>query len=452
MRRWTALAAVAILPAIAQADSYNFSVGASSTSAWSLTVNAPFVVSGNPRSYLIGNYDATTNPTGTRTLPGLSGADDGLNTAINLSAGGISASGSSGQTPLHPAGVFAMNIDPAAGTIVLTGLSLDILNGGQAVVGTEVSVTYPSFRTRQPTCTVFGGFPITIPLDGGQITGLLASQAAEEDPGVLTPAGGGTYTFAIPLTINLLVTATLQGEPFPVEPQTLPVLLTGTVTLNGDSASIAATLDVSNQQTQPGPLAMDPTPVTAPLCSGSLMLNLLLASVSVNVSTESDIVAPGVRTCTAAAISQHPSNLAVDAGDAAEFSVLASGSGTLAYQWKRGQTVLTNAGAVSGATSPTLRIDPASTTDAGTYTCTVTNACSVRVSTGGVLTVNDGPACDPDYNQDGNVDQDDVRYLVGVVAGGENPTGRDPDFNQDGNADQDDVSALINAVAGGGCP
>ncbi|MFZ2873390.1 MAG: hypothetical protein WAZ94_02785 [Phycisphaerales bacterium] len=60
--------------------------------------------------------------------------------------------------------------------------------------------------------------------------------------------------------------------------------------------------------------------------------------------------------------------------------------------------------------------------------------------------------CTPDYNEDGNVDQDDVLYLLNVIGGGENPTGADPDFNQDGNVDQDDVSALISVVAGGDCP
>ncbi|MFZ2872986.1 MAG: hypothetical protein WAZ94_00725 [Phycisphaerales bacterium] len=81
---------------------------------------------------------------------------------------------------------------------------------------------------------------------------------------------------------------------------------------------------------------------------------------------------------------------------------------------------------------------------------------------GGAFTVQGGfwafggptqpPICDPDYNQDGNVDQDDVRYLVDVIAGGENPTGRDPDFNLDGNVDQDDFAALVNVIAGGPCP
>jgi probable HAF family extracellular repeat protein len=62
------------------------------------------------------------------------------------------------------------------------------------------------------------------------------------------------------------------------------------------------------------------------------------------------------------------------------------------------------------------------------------------------------PVCDPDYNQDGNADQEDVRTLVGIIAGAPNPSGRDPDFNHDGNADQDDYIALVNVIAGGPCP
>jgi choice-of-anchor B domain-containing protein len=62
------------------------------------------------------------------------------------------------------------------------------------------------------------------------------------------------------------------------------------------------------------------------------------------------------------------------------------------------------------------------------------------------------PTCDPDVNQDGNVDQDDVSYLINVVGGGPNPTGIDPDFNMDGNVDQDDVAALIDVIAGAPCP
>ncbi|MCC6950604.1 MAG: hypothetical protein IT433_04070 [Phycisphaerales bacterium] len=63
-----------------------------------------------------------------------------------------------------------------------------------------------------------------------------------------------------------------------------------------------------------------------------------------------------------------------------------------------------------------------------------------------------GFGCEPDLNQDGNADQDDLAYLVNVLGGGDNPTRIDPDFNLDGNADQDDIAALINVIAGGPCP
>jgi hypothetical protein len=64
-----------------------------------------------------------------------------------------------------------------------------------------------------------------------------------------------------------------------------------------------------------------------------------------------------------------------------------------------------------------------------------------------------GPApCDPDFNQDGNVDQDDVACLAQVVAGDPSCSDMDPDFNRDGNVDQDDIEALTQVVAGGSCP
>ncbi len=60
--------------------------------------------------------------------------------------------------------------------------------------------------------------------------------------------------------------------------------------------------------------------------------------------------------------------------------------------------------------------------------------------------------CNPDVNGDGNADQNDLDYLIGVVAGGPNPNAIDPDFNKDGNADANDIDALLNVIAGGQCP
>ena len=59
--------------------------------------------------------------------------------------------------------------------------------------------------------------------------------------------------------------------------------------------------------------------------------------------------------------------------------------------------------------------------------------------------------CVADFNQDGNMDQDDITTLIDVVAGGPNASGVNPDFNRDGNVDQSDIAALIDVVAGGPC-
>lgn len=62
------------------------------------------------------------------------------------------------------------------------------------------------------------------------------------------------------------------------------------------------------------------------------------------------------------------------------------------------------------------------------------------------------PTCNPDLNADGIANQDDVEFLVNLIAGASNPDGVDTDFDKNGVADQDDVSALINVIAGGECP
>ncbi len=64
-----------------------------------------------------------------------------------------------------------------------------------------------------------------------------------------------------------------------------------------------------------------------------------------------------------------------------------------------------------------------------------------------------GGVLNPDFNGDGNVDQDDIACLVQTVAG--NPScggGSDPDYTRDGNVDQDDIAALMQIVGGGFCP
>ncbi len=73
------------------------------------------------------------------------------------------------------------------------------------------------------------------------------------------------------------------------------------------------------------------------------------------------------------AITKEPVNQRVLIGGTASFTVAASGSSALSYQWKRYSTNLLDGGNISGATNATLTISNAQLEDATTYQVTVTD-------------------------------------------------------------------------------
>src|SRR5207244_4120447 len=94
---------------------------------------------------------------------------------------------------------------------------------------------------------------------------------------------------------------------------------------------------------------------------------------------------------TAPVISTQPANQTVTAGGTATFSVTATGTGTLTYQWMKGATTLANGGNISGATSATLTISNAQSADQATYSVTAANASGSVASPGATLTVTTAP-------------------------------------------------------------
>ncbi|MFA6046251.1 MAG: kelch repeat-containing protein [Phycisphaerales bacterium] len=164
-------------------------------------------------------------------------------------------------------------------------------------------------------------------------------------------------------------------------------------------------------------------------------------------------------TCTAAQVALGPAPATGCEGSSIMFSVNATGTAP-GFAWYRGTQALNDGGNVSGSHTSTLTLSAITSADgAAAYHCVVSNACGSATSADAALTVLPaysvacgGPGCDADVNQDGNVDQGDVDYLVNVIAGGANPVGVDADFNHDGNLDQGDIDAIVNVVAGGACP
>ena len=107
-------------------------------------------------------------------------------------------------------------------------------------------------------------------------------------------------------------------------------------------------------------------------------------SYTVTVSNDAGKVTSSTATLTVTAkptITTQPKSQTVNEGDSVTFSVTATGTG-LKYQWKKGGSN------ISGATSSTYKISSAKSSDAGSYTVTVSNSAGSVTSSAATLTVN----------------------------------------------------------------
>lgn len=107
--------------------------------------------------------------------------------------------------------------------------------------------------------------------------------------------------------------------------------------------------------------------VVSNICGGQTS-----SSATLSVSTEPEVTA-------------QPSAAAPCVGDLATFSVTATGTAPLAYQWRK------NAAPIGGATAPVYTIASVATGDAGTYDCVVSNSCGSVTSSGAGLTISTNP-------------------------------------------------------------
>ena len=88
---------------------------------------------------------------------------------------------------------------------------------------------------------------------------------------------------------------------------------------------------------------------------------------------------------TAPVITVPPVSQTVTAGATVIFSVTATGTAPLSYQWQK------NSGTLSGATSASLTLNSVTTTAAGSYSVIVSNSAGSVTSTSATLTVNASP-------------------------------------------------------------
>ncbi|MDP2136850.1 MAG: MBG domain-containing protein [Candidatus Didemnitutus sp.] len=90
-------------------------------------------------------------------------------------------------------------------------------------------------------------------------------------------------------------------------------------------------------------------------------------------------------------ITGQPVAKTVTVSENVSFTVTASGTTPLSYQWRKGGTPLTDGGALSGTTTASLLITGAAAIHAGSYDVVVTNALGSATSAAAALTVNAAP-------------------------------------------------------------
>ncbi len=138
-------------------------------------------------------------------------------------------------------------------------------------------------------------------------------------------------------------------------------------------------------------------------------------------------------------IISQPLSLTVGPGGATSFSVAATGTPTLIYQWRKNGSNLTNGGNVSGSTSTTLTITNVQSADAASYTVVVSNNAGSVTSILAALSVSD------DIDGDGLSDAWETQYFGSLINGAnadydgdglsnlvEWQTGLDPTYRLDG--------------------
>lgn len=243
-------------------------VAAGGEPAWTLDVLPGFsqttgeaAVQNDLVGFLIGDYDEVANPGGTQTRPGLFGGSG--NQPVDLEIG----VGIGGPFSGPVSGGFRITGDPAAGTVGLENLQLDLLSESTAPLPLSVSLLWETFRSFNPDSLFFGGVPFEVPLAEAVLT-LLEAEQSGPAVATATPAGKNVWSLSVLMPVNLLASFDAIGSVIDLPPLPAVLPLEGELTLATDgsaSVSLGFAFDVSEQgDGDPGTPVIDGLPFALP--------------------------------------------------------------------------------------------------------------------------------------------------------------------------------------------
>ncbi len=311
---------------------------------------------------------------------------------------GTAISGATGSSYMTPA---TTSSDSGSSFAVVVTDTSGSVNSNAATLTVTASPVAPSITAQPASQTVIAGQTATFSVtasgtatlsyqwkkNGTAITGATSSSyttpaTQSSDSGssfsvTITNSLGNITSNAATLTVNLPPSITTQPVSRTVtvgQTATFSVTATGSGTLTYQWAKNGTIISgaTSASYTTPASLASDngaSFTVTVTGNSGNVTSNAALLAVNSPPS-----------------ITTQPASQTVTAGQTATFSVSATGTATLTYQWKKNGTAITGATAASYTTPATVAGDSGSS-----FTVTITNSVSSVTSNAATLTVNVPP-------------------------------------------------------------
>ena len=261
----------------AQVVAYEMTINPSS-SGLSATTEISFDSGGTLR----GDWDPSTNPTGTRTGLGFGFSPPGAtqNDNVPVTLGGQIA----GPVNTDTGGGFVLTIDDVLNTLAIDGLAADLLAGGVLTLPATVSLAPQTFRTGNPFM-LYPGVPITLPIGELSVSSLTMNQVGAAAPGVLTPTGPGTYDFTAAPIVVIEGQAEFLGNPVAIPGVPSPLVLTGQITVSGSTITFSSVQAIAQNQTIAIGTALPEIPLELPTLTTGVTAGVLLTLTLEDITT-----------------------------------------------------------------------------------------------------------------------------------------------------------------------
>jgi hypothetical protein len=348
-------------------------------------VTSGLLISGQPGTPFAYTITATNSPTSFTaaglptglSLNTLTGAIGGTPAAAGISAVVLTASNIFGSSPPVNLTLTIGNFSAISSATVLTGTV-----GG--------SFSYGLTATNSPSGYNLAGLPAGLSFNS--VTGVASGTPATAGNYTLTASANNALGTGVPTLLSLSVTG---GNTANGGNSTAPAILLPPLAV---VATVGSTVQFSVTAVGSGPMtyawALNGSPI-----SGAIGPTLTIAAVetteagsytaTVTNSAGSAVSAPAALTVSSLivppAITSQPFKTSASVGTAATFTVGASGSFPLSYQWEVGGTP------IAGAYLATFTLPSVALANAGTYSVVVSNLEGSVRSVGAALTVSASP-------------------------------------------------------------